>query len=384
MIRRAGRVLTGVDRVELAYLREFLKMPDQIFGLARTSFGYVLLDRSGLEEIEIQVSGGAPFPEMDILSRVPRGMTKVQRQAQTSVRRLSVARAIPQKLHQLLADNLPKFTSYINVGHSNLSSRVMINLKQTLDARISVMIHDVIPLDFPHYQRAGTVQTFLEKVKRVQKYADLVIYNSVDTQKCAEVHFGKWGKIPSSIVSHLGTDVIEANALPAHQIAPYFVCVGTIEPRKNHEFLLDIWQELGEGAPTLHICGSRGWNNKSVFDRLDNLPENSSIIEQSNLTDLELQSLITKSRGLLFPSFAEGFGLPAVEAAALGVPILCNDLGVFREILCDIPVYASVSDRYLWIKRIKELATDEPIVRSTKAYIPTSWSDHFNIVLSLI
>ena len=64
-------------------------------------------------------------------------------------------------------------------------------------------------------------------------------------------------------------------------------------------------------------------------------------------------AVLKGASGFLFPSHAEGFGLPPVEAAALGVPILSNDLPVIREILGDIPVYASVSDRYLWFKRAK-------------------------------
>lgn len=376
--------MTGVDRVELAYLRTFLETSEPVFGLARTSFGYVLLDRTGLIEIERQVSDNAVFPEPDFLSRLPRGMTKMQRQAQTSVRRLSIDRAVPSRLSNLLKNNLPKGTSYINVGHSNLSVRVLNNLKQALDARVSVMIHDVIPLDFPQFQRQGTVQTFLQKLMRVQKYADLVIYNSADTQKCAEAHLMKWGKVPDSIVSHLGTEMADSKPSYKPKTPPYFVCVGTIEPRKNHSFLLDIWHELGDDAPDLHICGARGWNNKAVFDRLDNLSENSAIIERPDLSDVELKSLIGESRGLLFPSLAEGFGLPAVEAAALGVPILCNDLKVFREILSDIPVYASVSDSYLWIKRVKELAVSDSRVQAKRIYYPASWSDHFKIVLSLI
>lgn len=132
--------------------------------------------------------------------------------------------------------------------------------------------------------------------------------------------------------------------------------VSTIEPRKNHTLLLDIWENLGPDAPELHICGGRGWNNKEVFDRLASLPTGSQVFERNELNDSSLAAHVQASQGLLFPSHAEGFGLPLVEAAALGVPILCNDLEVLRETLGDIPVYAKVSDSYLWDKIVKELA----------------------------
>ncbi|MEP4309715.1 MAG: hypothetical protein ABJ364_08205, partial [Lentilitoribacter sp.] len=186
LIRRAGRFLTGVDRVEMAYLEAFLAEPEQIFGLVRTTFGYLLLDRPGLLKIKMQLSGKEAFGQIDILSRFPRGLTKIQRQALSQVRELSVDRSLPMNLSKLLVRNLPPKTSYVNVGHSNLTERVLSAMHTSLSAQVSVMIHDVIPLDYPHFQRAGTVELFAQKLKRVQKYADLVIYNSADTQQRCE------------------------------------------------------------------------------------------------------------------------------------------------------------------------------------------------------
>ena len=384
LIRRAGRILTGVDRVEMAYLSGFLSQPEPVFGLVRTSFGYVLLDQTGLVQIKRQLCGEESFGKLDILSWLPRGLTTTQRQALASVRKLSIGRATPWQLTKLLADHLPQKTSYVNVGHSNLTERVFRGLKISLGAQISIMIHDVIPLDFPEFQRPGTVDVFRGKLRRVQEYADLVIYNSADTQRRSENYFTKWGDLPKSIVSHLGTETPVPDPSFALPTRPYFVTVSTIEPRKNHALLLDIWENLGLDAPELHICGGRGWNNKAVFDRLDSLPEGSKVSERNELNDSSLAALVQGSQGLLFPSHAEGFGLPLVEAAALGVPILCNDLEVLRETLGDIPVYAKVSDSYLWDKIVKELALADPKVRKQGSYTPTNWTDHFKIVLSLI
>lgn len=384
LVRRAGPVLTGVDRVEMAYLASFLMQPEPVFGLVRTSFGYVLLDQNGLIQIRKLLLGEVSFSNPDILSRLHRGLTRRQRQAQTEVRNLSIGRAIPQRLRKFLSKHLPQNTSYVNVGHSNLTERVLRAVKAGLGGQISVMIHDVIPLDFPQFQRPGTVDIFREKLRRVQKFADLVIYNSADTQQKCESHMALWGESPKAIVSHLGTELAAPDPEFPLPMRPYFVAVGTIEPRKNHALLLDIWEKLGPDAPELHICGGRGWNNKAVFDRLDSLPSNSAIHERDSLGDSALAALIQGSQGMLFPSFAEGFGLPPVEAAALGVPTLCNDLETIREILGDIPVYADVSDSYLWVTRVNELAIADPKMRKMGQYIPTSWTDHFKIVLSLI
>lgn len=138
LIRRAGRFLTGVDRVEMAYLSEFLERSVPIFGLVRTSFGYVLLDRAGLCEIKSKLCGTVPFAGIDALSRLPRGLTKTQRQALTEVRKLSIARSTPRKFERMLAENLPPKTSYINVGHSNITDRVFAGIKDALHSQISV------------------------------------------------------------------------------------------------------------------------------------------------------------------------------------------------------------------------------------------------------
>ena len=374
-MRRVGKVLTGVDRVELAYLRAVVADRVPAFGLIRAPLGYILLDRSGMDALEETLSG----PAQDLDPKQQR------RQTWRRARRLSLARVPPMLLGWMLRRHLPMKTVYLNVGHSNLTDRVMRTLHGALEARIAVFIHDVIPLDFPEYQRDDTVAPFAAMLERVANHADVIIYNSDDTKAKTEARM----RVPiASIVSHLGTELVSAapeelteNGLPDN---PYFVCVGTIEPRKNHGFLLDVWDEMGTGAPNLVIAGSRGWKNKAVFDRLDGLPKHSPIREVSGLTDGALAALIEGSAGVLFPTHAEGYGLPATEAAARGVPIIVNDLDVFRETLGEIPIYASVSDRYLWINRIKILAEAEPATSKREQFQPLTWDAHFKIVLRLI
>jgi glycosyltransferase involved in cell wall biosynthesis len=383
LIRRAGRVLTGVDRVEMAYVRSLIADETPVFALARTPFGYVLLDRQGLVTMERRLSGVAKFSDPDVLSRLQRKLSVVERKAQTDLRKLSLARCLPHKLPKRLSQHVPHGASYINVGHSNLTSRVLQAAKSALGGTVAVMIHDVIPLDFPQYQRAGTVETFRNKLRRTRAFADVVIYNSADTQARSEAHMRMWGNAPQGIVAHLATDLPQPDPDFTCPQAPYFVCIGTIEPRKNHAFLLDLWEELGVDAPQLHICGGRGWNNEDVFARLDALPADSKVFEHSGMNDGDMAALLNGANGLLFPSLAEGFGLPPIEAACLGVPMVCNPLAVIRETLGDIPVYAEVTDRYLWINTIRELAQATPEGRGTGAYNPITWSDHFKIALRM-
>lgn len=379
-MRRAGRVATGIDRVEIAYLSHLLEDAIPVYGLVRTAFGYLLLDSSGLKDLRARLVGARLWGAADLLSRLPRGRTDVQRRAEADARRLAFARATPRRLARLLKAHLPAGTAYLNVGHSNLTDRVMGAVRTIPNARISVLVHDVIPLDYPQFQRAGTVLLFEAKMRRVGECADLVIYNSADTKERSERWFSDWGRVPQGVTAHLGVDVVPAKGATPPQ--PYFVTVGTIEPRKNHAFLLDLWDEIGADAPGLYICGRRGWGNKDVFARLDALPPDSAVREMGGLSDAEISALVSGASGALYPSFAEGFGLPVAEALALGTPVLCSKLTTFEEIAGENAVYAEVNDRYLWINKIKKWAENTPGAEKVM-YDPSNWTDHFKTVLRL-
>jgi glycosyltransferase involved in cell wall biosynthesis len=191
--------------------------------------------------------------------------------------------------------------------------------------------------------------------------------------------------VPSSVVAPLGVDKVlpdPAEMPPGlYPDDPYFIAVGTIEPRKNHGFLLDLWETPGPDKPLLLICGSRGWNNAEVFARLDTLAEDARIKEVSGLSDAALAALIQGAKGMLFPSLAEGYGLPPVEALRLGTRVLCNDLPVLREVLGDHAHFAPVSDTKLWLKTVNDWTISSGAESSDGVFDPPTWADHFEIVL---
>ncbi|WP_421702196.1 glycosyltransferase family 4 protein [Aliiroseovarius sp.] len=382
LVSRVGRgPWTGVDRVEAAYVQALLALDDPLFGLVRTSMGFVLLDRGGVQGLWDRLTEATPWGLPDLLSRLFLKASGAKRAAESDLRRLCLARAGRGGLRAMLRRRLPANPTWLNVGHSNLQRHVF-DAFHAVGGTATVLIHDMIPLDFPQYQRPGTVEDFRARMRRVSELADLVIYNSAQSRADAERYFAEWGRVPEGIVAHLGTIPPQPTRAPITPGAPYFVTLGTIEPRKNHLLLLTAWDQLVqemEAPPELLIIGSRGWNNAEVFARLDENPAH--VTELNGLDDGEVAALVQGARALLFPSLAEGFGLPPAEALALGTPAVVNDLPVYREILGNKAIYADARDMYSWAKIITGLTIGNE-ARQEAAELPT-WQDHFNLVLKV-
>ncbi len=374
---------TGVDRVEFAYLRALLADPAPLFGLARTSLGFVLLDRAGAQAVLGAVTSG-DWGHPGWLSRLSRRLTPPQQAAQTLLRRHSIARCLPRLLPAMLRRHCPAGLTYLNTGHSNLTPSVFSAMRGHPGGRIVALVHDTIPLDHPDFQRPGTVDLFAAKMRRVAANADLVLTTSQVAKGDIARHFQTFGRVPPIVIAPLGVDpaIPDPTALPADidLTGPYFVTVGTIEPRKNHALLLDVWSDLGPTAPRLFICGSRGWRNQEVFARLDaGVP---GVRELPGLSDAAVAALLQGSRGLLFPSLAEGYGLPPVEAAQMRVPVVCCDLAIMREVLGSVAIYLDPHDPYVWKETVNRLATAATPTPAAH-FVPPNWDEHFKIVLSM-
>lgn len=270
---------------------------------------------------------------------------------------LSFSNAIAHKPHEKSS------AFYLLLSHHHLMKEHAIQrfLGQT-NARLMVMIHDIIPIEFPEYSRPGEDKRHLQRLKTVARLADAVIVPTESVKRSLRPFVPT--QLPIQAIAHglhiWGLEKTVQNPNITIPSKPYFVCISTIEPRKNHLLLLNIWRNLahslGKDTPELIIIGRRGWENENILDMLERCPAlQENVREYNALNDQQVIHLLRHARALLFPSFTEGFGLPLLEALAVQTPVVCSDISVFKEVAGAAAIYLDPLDGLAWTRAIIDL-----------------------------
>ena len=277
------------------------------------------------------------------------------------------------------------------MGHTGLNDPGFAAWVRDTDVRPLYFVHDLIPITHPEYCRSGERAKHVERMRTVLKTGTGVIGNSRATLDELQV-FGNLEGLPRlpEVAAWLGTEPWIARGTVARSVRPTFIVLGTIEARKNHILLLQIWKRmvsrLGSQAPRLLIIGQRGWESEDVFALLDGDSSfGDAVIEMADCTDAELARNLAGARALLFPSLVEGYGLPLVEALRAGTPVIASNLPVFREIGGDVPDYLDPLDADAWEQLILGYAQAESAVRAAQlkrlsGFQAPTWDEHFSRV----
>ncbi len=368
---RAERARDILARVERAWRLDATADDDRVFGALRRWLDRPL-DGEAVKPMRFRAEKGWPawmeqadfFPLRDIL----RAETRLSRRI-------------------LRSEGAPKM--FFHCSHAQLDKPQRFRWLAEAGMRSTFFLHDAIPVEFPEFCSPGAYQRHLDRLATVSAYATMSIVNSQDSRRAVETSLRERGlRAPEIEIVPLAVD--DAFARPARPprrpAIPYFVYVGTIEPRKNLLFLLAVWRRLverhGARAPRLVIAGRRGWENENIVDVLERSRQLAPFLaEASDLTDAGLARLMADSAALVAPSFAEGFGLPVVECLAVGAPAIVSDIAAHREVGEDYAVFADSIDGPAWVGAIEALMDDESDFRRQKlekiaAYRPLSWSQH--------
>lgn len=191
------------------------------------------------------------------------------------------------------------------------------------------IIHDLTPILFPEYHRFFS--WFLQKLflGKIISKADLLIANSNYTMQDILKHYNKSeNKIVKIYPDSTLLNKNEKLPLKVPFNFPYFLTVGTIEPRKNHLLLLEAFEIFKKNNPEykLIITGAKGWKSNPVFKKISNHKYKDDIIVTGFVENETLCNLYQNAVAMIYPSKYEGFGFPVLESIRLGtIPILTNN-----------------------------------------------------------
>jgi len=157
--------------------------------------------------------------------------------------------------------------------------------------------------------------------------------------------------------------------------------LGTVEPRKGHDVLLDALDELGDDAPVVDVVGQPGWASPQLTARLD---AHSSVRWHRYLSDQDLADLWALTGLLLQPTRGEGFGLPVAEALHRNVLVLASDLPVLRESGGEAASYVAVADTAAWAAGIAAFETDPESLAGPRSALLHTWADGANDVWAAV
>lgn len=394
----------GIDRVDLAYAERFLKQwtGDCIATLSMPWGAQVLTRERALdllrtvEELWGETRAHGEDPLMAGLEASLSGAADAVRTGDAGrSRRTSITAAVINVMRHAglpmrgsATAKVPKGAVYLNTGQIGIAdSRLLSWLDKRPDVRPVFMLHDTIPIDFPEHVPMASKKYHQKMIDNAVRYARGLIVTTNAAETDIRRQLARSGREDISIAAAPLPPSLAFAGLDQRGdrfgLDPYFVICGAIEPRKNHLLLLNVWRELvrkeGASAPKLVIVGKRTHTGSEAVSMLERSPSLAShVIEVAGLSTPALVRLLAGAQALLMPSFAEGFGLPIVEALSVGTPVIASNIPAHLEAGGPFATYLSPIDGLGWMMAIRDHMHDNVAKRqAVGGYIPGTWDRYF-------
>jgi len=286
------------------------------------------------------------------------------------------------------ADNPSPGALYLNVGHTEFDLPEHINWVNNSGVKPVYFLHDLIPIRRPDLCLPNAVARHKARVDSALANGAAIIVNSNATAADLQQYAAQTGQTPPPVLiaALAGGDVRTTATLRMEKPEPYFLAVGTHEPRRNFSLLVTVWdrlaEEFGDACPKLTIVGQAWKRHPESFRALQRRALRSRHLQLiEDCSDQELGDLMAGARALVMPTLAEGFGLPLVEALALGTPVIASDLPSLRESGQGIPLLLDPAEPAMWENAIIEFEQNPSEWNRQremlKTYRAPSWDDHF-------
>jgi len=263
---------------------------------------------------------------------------------------------------------------------------------------IVTCIFDLIPALYPHACHEVTVPRYRAWLRKALLESDsfLAISRTVAEELADYVAARNLPHRPGLKIGwfHCGADMAaRATTAPRDKIraavataAPVFLTVATIEPRKGHRVALDAFDQLWSQDVDARyvIVGRRGWFEEALVASILAHPEfGRRLFWFDDVDDGELSYLYDRAAALIFASYADGFGLPIVEAALRGRPVICSDIPVFREVGRSGAIYFRVNDHDALAAAIRGFLAGEMTVDPSQA-LSVSWLEAARRIVDVV
>jgi glycosyltransferase involved in cell wall biosynthesis len=227
---------------------------------------------------------------------------------------------------------------------------------------VVTVVHDVAFAVYPSYYSRGERMWMPMAIPRTMRRSAGVV--TVSEFSASEIR--RLYRIPAEwiTVAPNGVDPVflsEASAASS-MTPPYFLAVGNLQPRKNLVTLIRAYRSLVARRPDLPerlvIVGQGFYAAAEVFAEAEGLRRSGRIAFTGYVQDEELVALLRSATAFAYPSVYEGFGLPAVEAMAVGTPVAVSDVPVMREVVGDAAVRLPATDVGAWADALERLSAD--------------------------
>jgi len=231
--------------------------------------------------------------------------------------------------------------------------------------RSAVTIHDLAFMRFPESIEEKNLRHLSARIRDTVQRADAIITVSEFSAQeiCDLLHADRSRVFPI----HHGIDG-RFRAPPAEDMAkhrrelgrdrPYLLTLGTLEPRKNIAFLIEVFEALTDFDGQLVIAGMPGWKYEPILRRMESSSRKRDIVYLRYVDEAHLPALYAGAEVFVLPSLYEGFGFPPLEAMACGTPVVCSGGGSLPEVVSDAGEIVRDYDVEHWAARIRTVLTD--------------------------
>lgn len=255
-------------------------------------------------------------------------------------------------------------------------------------AKVGFVEYDIIPLRFPEYCDAGLIRFFRHWHKKVFKYADFSLSISNATSKDLVNFIKKSGEEPGfkpktfklgANIGHKGIRIenVDKEIQKFIDRKNTFTVVGTIEPRKNHLYVLEAFEKLWNRGIEVQLCfaGKWGWIDEKDAQRIKECEKKYSQFSVfTNVNDDELNFIYKNTRATIIASKIEGFGLPIIESLQHGTPVLASNIPVFQEVGGKKVNYFDINDSHKELSSLVDKQLHSPHKKLHSIDWP-SWSE---------